>query len=206
MCLRHLEAISCQQSRMGRAAISAAAEEMAAGCWQHHPHSCALQVPVVMSCIHNNLEHISAASGRHTLDALLLRMAELWPVDTVLSLTCLSPECDRYGPHSPCGFLPCGERGLEAQRKLQGPPEEQGPAPHRSLQPCWVGQACSSQSWPSQTRDPARGSSLPHGEHHLSPLLPAQAGTRALQARGWERPGLQDSLAAARLAQAPCGG
>ena len=96
--------------------------------------------------------------------------------------------------------------GCQTHGKPQDIPEEQGPPAHRAFQPWWIVQARSSQSWPSQPRAPPRGSSRPHGEHYLSPLLLAQAGTRALQARGREGPGLQDSLGPAGLAQAQCGG
>ena len=96
--------------------------------------------------------------------------------------------------------------GCQTHGKSQDIRKEQGPPPHHAFQPWWIGQACSSQSWPSQPRALPRGSSLPHGEHYLSPVLLAQAGTRALQARGWEGPGLQDSLGPAGLARAQRGG
>lgn len=83
-------------SGMGRAAISAAAEEMAAVWWQHHPHSCALQVPIIMSCIYTNVQHISAASARDSLDLLLLSMAEQYPTEMIVSLVDISPSCERY--------------------------------------------------------------------------------------------------------------
>ncbi|KAK4809451.1 hypothetical protein QYF61_014794 [Mycteria americana] len=84
------------QSRMGRAAVSEAAEEMAALQWQHHPHLCALQVPNIMRCIYENMECIGMASARHSLDLLLLLMTDQCPREVVTSLLKLSPSCDRY--------------------------------------------------------------------------------------------------------------
>ncbi|XP_030328771.1 maestro heat-like repeat family member 5 [Strigops habroptila] len=58
------------------------------------PASWLTEVPIVMSCIYNNMEHISAASARCSLDLLLLKMAELCPGEAILSLVDLSPACD----------------------------------------------------------------------------------------------------------------
>ncbi|XP_061320185.1 uncharacterized protein LOC133274674 [Pezoporus flaviventris] len=58
------------------------------------PASWLTEVPVIVSCIYNNLEHINTLSVWHTLDMLLLMMAEQWPGDVILRLVHLSPECD----------------------------------------------------------------------------------------------------------------
>lgn len=76
--------------------VSAAAEEMAAVRWQHRPHPCALQVPTVLSSICEYLPDISGASARRSLNLLLLSMAEQNPRETILSLTGISPACERY--------------------------------------------------------------------------------------------------------------
>lgn len=81
---------------MDRAAVSEAAEERAALQWQHHPHPCAIQVPNIVRCIYENVEHIHTASARHSLDLLLLLMTEQCPMEVVTSLLKLSPSCDRY--------------------------------------------------------------------------------------------------------------
>lgn len=80
---------------MGRASVSEAAEEMTALQWQHHPHLGVLQVPNIVKCIYDNMECICTASARHSLDLLLLLLADQWPEEVVTSLWKLCP-CDRY--------------------------------------------------------------------------------------------------------------
>ncbi|XP_061319997.1 uncharacterized protein LOC133274589 [Pezoporus flaviventris] len=60
------------------------------------PASWLTEVPIIVSCIYNNLEHINTPSAWHTLDMLLLMMVELQPADVILRLVRLSPTCDRY--------------------------------------------------------------------------------------------------------------
>ena len=96
------EALLSQQRGMGRAAVPvAAAGEMAALQWQHHPHLCPLQVPKIMSGIHGNLEHIRVAPARHSVDSLLLLLTNRCPREVVKSLLKCSPPVDRYRPRQP---------------------------------------------------------------------------------------------------------
>lgn len=106
-----------------------AAEEMAAVWWQHHPHSCALQVPIVVEGIYSNLEHIGTPSARHSLHALLLMMTKLWPGDVILHLVRLSPECDRYRPSQALWVCSMWGEGPGGPQKTTGHPRGAGPHP-----------------------------------------------------------------------------
>ncbi|KAM4647990.1 uncharacterized protein AAGF69_012223 isoform 2-T2 [Amazona ochrocephala] len=59
------------------------------------PASWLTEVSVITRCIHNNLHDISTASARHSLNLLLLSMAKQDPREMILSLTDISPACDR---------------------------------------------------------------------------------------------------------------
>ncbi|XP_061235970.1 uncharacterized protein LOC133226429 [Neopsephotus bourkii] len=58
------------------------------------PASWLTEVPVIISCIYNNLEHINTVSTQHALDMLLLKMAQQRPAAVILRLVHLSPACD----------------------------------------------------------------------------------------------------------------
>ena len=81
---------------MGRAA-----EEAAALQWQHHPQLCLLQVPKIMRCIQDNLEHINMESARQDVESLLLLLTERYLTTVLKSLLQVSSPGDRYWPQKP---------------------------------------------------------------------------------------------------------
>ncbi|XP_029876474.1 uncharacterized protein LOC115343976 [Aquila chrysaetos chrysaetos] len=58
------------------------------------PASWLTEVPNIMRCIYENMEHVHTASARHSLDRLLLLMTDQCPMEVVTSLLKLSPSCD----------------------------------------------------------------------------------------------------------------
>ncbi|KAM8991262.1 maestro heat-like repeat-containing protein family member 7 isoform 1-T1 [Ara ararauna] len=61
---------------------------------EEEPASWLTEVPVITRCIYKNLQHISAASARHSLNLLLISMAKQYPREMILSLTDISAACD----------------------------------------------------------------------------------------------------------------
>ena len=76
----------------------AAAEEMAARQWQHHPHLCPLQVPGIVRCIHESLAYTTTVSAWESLDALLIVLACEYPRELAFSMLIHVPLRDRYQP------------------------------------------------------------------------------------------------------------
>ncbi|PKU33916.1 protein mroh8 [Limosa lapponica baueri] len=79
--------------------------------FMRYPSSWLADVPKIMSCIHENLEHINMESARQSVASLLRTLTDQDPTKVVLNLLKLSPPGDRI---------------------LQDIPEEQGPSSHQT--------------------------------------------------------------------------